>query len=252
MSETDDSQAEAADTAVADVREALDALADPAVLVVNERHGDDHAVNLTKLRAVAKEAGTGRKPAVKHELALGLWETGDSACRLAATLLMRPKSLDADALDTMLRQAGTPKVHTWLLSYVVKKSAHVDELRERWFEETDPATDPTVASAGWALTTEKVAAWDPVTEEQAEQAGEITGLLDLIESTMADSPDTLQWAQNECLAQIGINHPDFRERAVEIGERLGVLKDYPTPKNCTSPYAPVWIAEMVSRQEAGS
>lgn len=245
MSETDDSQAEAADTAVADVREALDALADPGVLVVNQRHGDDHAVNLTKLRAVAKEAGTGRKPAVKHELALGLWETGDSACRLAATLLMRPKSLDADTLDSMLRQAGTPKVHTWLLSYVVKKSAHVDELRARWFDDADP----TVASAGWALTTETVAAWDPVTEEQA---GEITSLLDLIESTMADSPDTLQWSQNECLAQIGINHPDFRERAVDIGERLGVLKDYPTPKNCTSPYAPVWIAEMVSRQEAGS
>lgn len=76
MSETDDSQAEAADTAVADVREALDALADPAVLVVNERHGDDHAVNLTKLRAVAKEAGTGRKPAVKHELALACGRPG--------------------------------------------------------------------------------------------------------------------------------------------------------------------------------
>ncbi|MGP9723961.1 DNA alkylation repair protein [Corynebacterium sp. AOP40-9SA-29] len=248
MSETNDSQAAAADTAVADVREALDALADPGVLAVNERHGDDHAVNLTKLRAVAKEAGTGRKPPVKHELALDLWATEDSACRLAATLLLRPKSLDADTLDSMLRQAGTPKVHTWLLSYVVKKSAHVDELRERWFEDADP----TIASAGWALTTEKVAAWDPVTEEQAEQAGEITGLLDLIESTMADSPDTLQWSQNECLAQIGINHPDFRERAVDIGERLGVLKDYPTPKNCTSPYAPAWIAEMVSRQEAGN
>jgi hypothetical protein len=26
-----------------------------------------------------------------------------------------------------------------------------------------------------------------------------------------------------------------------------VLKDYPTPPNCTSPYAPAWIAEMVRR-----
>ena len=32
------------------------------------------------------------------------------------------------------------------------------------------------------------------------------------------------------------------------GERLEVLKDYPTPPNCTSPFVPLWIAEMVSRQ----
>jgi hypothetical protein len=27
-----------------------------------------------------------------------------------------------------------------------------------------------------------------------------------------------------------------------------VLKDYPTPPNCTSPFAPFWINEMVGRQ----
>jgi hypothetical protein len=33
-----------------------------------------------------------------------------------------------------------------------------------------------------------------------------------------------------------------------VGERLEVLKDYPTPPNCTSPFAPIWINEMVRRQ----
>jgi hypothetical protein len=28
-----------------------------------------------------------------------------------------------------------------------------------------------------------------------------------------------------------------------------VLKDYPTPPNCTSPFAPIWITEIVRRQE---
>ncbi|MDV7268390.1 DNA alkylation repair protein, partial [Rhodococcus oxybenzonivorans] len=27
------------------------------------------------------------------------------------------------------------------------------------------------------------------------------------------------------------------------------LEDYPTPPNCTSPFAPVWITEMVNRQQ---
>ena len=40
-----------------------------------------------------------------------------------------------------------------------------------------------------------------------------------------------------------------RDRAKDIGERLEVLKDYPTPPNCTSPFAPLWIDEMVRRAE---
>jgi 3-methyladenine DNA glycosylase AlkD len=53
---------------------------------------------------------------------------------------------------------------------------------------------------------------------------------------------------NNCLAQIGIEHAGHRARAIGIGEHLQVLKDYPTPPNCTSPFAPAWIAEMVRRK----
>lgn len=77
---------------------------------------------------------------------------------------------------------------------------------------------------------------------------DLTGLLDAIEAEMKDAPDRLQWALNHCLAQIGIEHAEYRTRAIDIGERLEVLKDYPTSPGCTSPFAPVWITEMVRRQ----
>jgi len=72
--------------------------------------------------------------------------------------------------------------------------------------------------------------------------------IDVIEAEMKDAPDRLQWAMNHCLAQIGIEHAEHRTRALDIGERLEVLKDYPTPRGCTSPFAPIWITEMVRRQ----
>ena len=43
-------------------------------------------------------------------------------------------------------------------------------------------------------------------------------------------------------------HSEHRTRAIDIGERLEVVKDYPTPPNCTSPFVPIWITEMVRRQ----
>ncbi|MFI9025301.1 DNA alkylation repair protein [Streptomyces sp. NPDC053560] len=208
----------------------LAALEDPKVRAVNEKHGDEHGVNLTTLRALAKRLKT------QQDLARELWQTGDSAARLLALLICRPKAFARDELDTMLRGARTPKVHDWLVNYVVKKSSHAEELRLAWL--ADP--DPVVASAGWALTTERVV--------KKPEGLDLSGLLDVIEAEMKDAPDRLQWAMNHCLAQIGIEHPEYRTRAMEIGERLEVLKDYPTSPGCTSPFAPAWIAEMVRRQ----
>ncbi|SHN46715.1 DNA alkylation repair protein [Cryptosporangium aurantiacum] len=219
---------------VAEVMAELAALEDPKTRAVNEKHGDDHGVNLGTLRAVAKRLKT------QQDLAVALWGTGDGAARLLALLICRPKAFARAELDAMLREARTPKVQDWLVNYVVKKTPHAEELRVTWF--ADP--DPVVASAGWALTTERVA---------KNPAGlDLIGLLDLIEATMKDAPDRLQWAMNHCLAQIGIEHPEHRARAIEIGERLEVLKDYPTPPNCTSPFAPIWITEIVRRRVAPS
>ncbi|AZM59286.1 MULTISPECIES: DNA alkylation repair protein [unclassified Streptomyces] len=216
---------------VAEVMAELAGLEDAKVRAVNEKHGDDHGVNLGKLRAVAKRLRT------QQELARELWGTGDSAARLLALLVCRPKAFGRDELDGMLREARTPKVHDWLVNYVVKKSPHAEELRVVWL--ADP--DPVVASAGWALTTERVA--------KRPEGLDLPGLLDTVEAEMKDAPDRLQWAMNHCLAQIGIEHAEHRDRAIGIGERLEVLKDYPTPPGCTSPFAPVWIGEMVSRRE---
>ncbi|MFD6264395.1 DNA alkylation repair protein [Micromonospora chalcea] len=223
-----------AETTVAEVTAELAALDDPKIRAVNARHGDDHGVNLGKLRAIAKRLKT------QQELARELWATGDSAARLLALLICRPKAYGRDELDAMLRETRTPKVHDWLVNYVVKKSPHAEPLRLAW--SADP--DPVVASAGWALTTERVA--------RNPDGLDLAGLLDVIEAEMAGAPERLQWAMNHCLAQIGIEHAAYRERAIGIGERLGVLKDYPTPPGCTSPYAPVWINEMVRRQHGGA
>ena len=197
------------------------------------RHGDDHGVNLGALRAVAKRLRT------QHDLARELWATGDTAARLLALLVCRPKAFGRDELDAVLRGARVPEVHDWLVNYVVKKGPHTEELRVAWI--ADP--DPVVASAGWALTTERVA--------EEPDGLDLPGLLDVVEAEMRDAPERLQWAMNHCLAQIGIEHAEHRSRALGIGEHLRVLEDYPTPPGCTSPFAPVWIAEMVRRKQDG-
>ncbi|GAB4001050.1 DNA alkylation repair protein [Glycomyces albus] len=219
-----------AETTVEQVMAELAELEDPGMREANEKRGDDHGVNLGKLRAVAKRLKT------QQELALELWETGDTAARLLALLICRPKAFDRERLDAMLREARAPKVRDWLVNYVVKKSRHAEELRVAWT--ADP--DPVVASAGWALTADRVV--------KKPEGLDLAGLLDVIEAEMKDAPDPLQWAMNTCLGHIGIEHAELRARSIDIGERLEVLKDYPTSPGCTSPFAPIWIQEIVRRR----
>ncbi|ATG52414.1 DNA alkylation repair protein [Brachybacterium vulturis] len=221
------------DATAAALREELAGLENERVREINAKRGDDHAVNLTALRGIAKRLRT------QPELARVLWHGGGSAEKLLALLISRPKQYTEQELEAMLREAGTPKVQDWLVNYLVKKSPHREALREAWFADSDPV----VASAGWALTSDRVV-------KKPEGIDQVA-LLDLIEVQMQDAPERLQWAMNECLAQIGITNPELRARARDIGQRLEVLKDYPTPPNCTSPFAPIWIDEMVRRGRAG-
>lgn len=209
----------------------LAALEDPKMRAANEKRGDDHGMNLSRLRALAKRIKT------DQPLARELWATGETPARLLALLICAPRVFTADELDAMLREPLPPKVDDWFVNYVLKKSPHAEELRLRWFDDADP----TVAAAAWSLTTVRVT---------KDSAGlDLPHLLDLIERDLKDAPSRLQWAMNETLANIGIFHPELRTRALEIGERLQVLADYPTAPGCTSPFAPLWIGEIVRRRE---
>jgi len=187
-------------------------------------------VNLTQLRALGKRLKT------QHEFALELWRTGDTAARLLATLVCKPRTFSADDLDLLIRDIGAPKLLDWFIVNVVKPGRHAGEMRLRWKDEED-----LVGRAGWSLTTEKVV------KDAADL--DLAGLLDQIEKEMKAAPAQKQWAMNHCLAEIGIHYRQHRSRAIGIGERLAVLIDYPASPGCTPPYAPLWIAEMVRRRE---
>lgn len=68
---------------------------------------------------------------------------------------------------------------------------------------------------------------------------DISALLDRIEKVMATAPPEAQWTMNFSLAEIEIHHPEHRERAINIGGKLGIYRDFPVSKGCTSPFAPI-------------
>ena len=210
----------------------LKSLGDEKVRARNAKHGagdKQFGVPLGEIRKVAK----GIK--INHALGMALWETGNMDARLLAILIIEPKKLSADEMDRMVRSGSPAQVADWLNSYIVKNHPDKETLRLAWMQEDDPWA----ARSGWGLTSGRIA--------KSPEGLDLPALLDRIESEMAGAPPETQWTMNACLAAIGIHFPKLRKRALAIGESLGIYRDYPVSKGCTSPFAPIWINEMVRR-----
>lgn len=192
--------------------------------------GEQFGVMMGDIRKLAK--------AIKkdHALAMDLWATEVLEARLLAILIMDIKALTPEALDNLVRSNTQTPVSDWLNSYIVKAHPDKETLRQKWMA----SQTPIAARAGWSLTAERI--------EKSPEGLDLPALLARIEAELASADELPKWTMNVALAYIGIHHPKLRERALAIGNKLGVYRDYPTAKGCTSPFAPFWIAEMVSRQ----
>jgi 3-methyladenine DNA glycosylase AlkD len=193
--------------------------------------GDNQfGVSLGDIRVLAKKIRT------DHALALSLWDSGNVDAQFLATLLAQPGKLSVKEMDRMVRSITFVRVADWLNAYVVRQHPDKEALRRKWMA----ADDRWAARAGWDLTAERVA--------KSPDGLDLPALLVRIESQMAVAAPEVQWTMNSTLAAIGIHFPKHRKRAIAIGEKLGIYRDYPVSKGCTSPFAPIWINAMVSRQ----
>lgn len=215
----------------------LEPLGDEARRRHNARNGapdNQFGVPLGDIRALAK------KIKADHALALKLWGTGNVDAQLLATLILKPESLSARELDAMTRSTTCAQVADWLNAYIVARHKEKDALREKWMKDKDRWA----ARAGWNLTAglvnkgeEKSAGIDPA------------ALLDRIEKELPKAKPEVQWTMNNTLGAIGIKHAALRKRAIAIGEKIGLYKDWPVSKGCTPPYVPVWVDAMVKRKK---
>ncbi|MGD9644795.1 MAG: DNA alkylation repair protein [Pirellulales bacterium] len=212
----------------------LESLGDAARRAHNKKAGapdNQFGVKLGDIRALAKQLKT------DHRLALALWGTGNVEAQLLATLVIKPQSLSAGELDKLTRSITCAQVADWLNAYVVAEHPEKEALREKWML----AKDRWAARAGWNLTASRV--------NKGKAAGlDLPALLDRIEREMPKAKPEVQWTMNNTLGAIGIHHPKLRRRAIAIGEKIGLYRDWPVSKGCTPPYVPVWVAEMVKRQ----
>jgi 3-methyladenine DNA glycosylase AlkD len=222
---------------ISDVLTKLEALGTEQLRAQNVRHGyvgEQYGVKLGELRTIAKS--------IKLNTAFGLelWQTECLEARLVAVLIMKPKELSVDQLKMLVQTATYSHLADWVNSYLVKQHPDKEQLRVSWLS-LNANDEPWLARTAWSLTTERVS--------KSPDGLDIAGVLKRIDNELATGPEPARWTMNFCLGELGINHAEFRDEAIAIGERVGAYRDYPTSKGCISPFVPLWVAAITERQK---
>ena len=211
----------------------LESLGDPKMRKHHLKHGATgiiYGVKMGDIRKLAARLG------MDHARAIELWDTGVMDARLLAVLMADPQKLSVSDLENWVRTGDVDQVADWLQSYLVKGHPEKEQLRPAWMSETHPW----LLRSAWALTAGRIAS--------SPDGLDLDALLERINRELPVAHPAVQWTMNMALAYIGIHHPALRARAVDIAEHWGVFRDYPVSKGCTSPFATIWIAEMVRRK----
>jgi 3-methyladenine DNA glycosylase AlkD len=180
--------------------------------------------------------GLARKLKSDHPLAMQLWATGNVDAMVLATMLMSSDQLSEQEVEEMVRSIFYYRLLDELTYNAVAKMPFADSLREKWTS----SPQELIGRAGWNLYIARIL------NKQTEGL-HVPGILSRIEAEMAAAPKRKQDAMNRCLVEIGTRMPDYTERCIAIGEKLGRLDDTPVPRGCVSSYAPEWIAAVLKR-----
>ncbi|HVH12838.1 MAG TPA: DNA alkylation repair protein [Longimicrobium sp.] len=191
--------------------------------------------NNTQIREIAKELGK------SAELAGYLWTSGGFSARMLSLLILEIKSVDVPYIERLisdLEPMADPKDQSqlldWMIANVIMKKAALKNEAAKW--RSNPST--LKQRAFWSMHARTLRAENHALNEE---------LLGYIEQAIPTATGTVQWNMNWCAAQIGIADERLRDRCVALGE-LGLYRDYPVSRGCTSPYIPIWIGTMVGRK----
>ncbi len=190
--------------------------------------------NNTQIRAIAKEQGK------SSELAADLWKHGGFSARMLSLLVLELKAVDVPRMESLIADLEAvegkeqSQLLDWTIANVIMKKPALKKATAAW------RTDPTAIRQRvfWSVQARSVRAGEDEHNQQ---------LLEIIERELPDASGPIQWNMNWCAAQIGIADERLRSRCVALGERLGLYRDYPVSKGCTSPFLPIWIGSVVAK-----
>lgn len=147
---------------------------------------------------------------VDHELALGLWETGNYDARNLAVKVADPARMSPPELDVWA-QDPTAGLFSSYVAMLAVEGPHAPELVARWLSATDEGRQRAAWHLVGALATHDLDLPDPWFAKRLAE----------LELGLHDAQNEVRRVMNACLISIGCRDAVHREAALATAARLG-------------------------------
>lgn len=178
-----------------------------------------------------------------HALALELYETGISDAMYLAGLIVDDARMTKKDLNRWVKAAYWAMLSESTVPWVASEGPHGWEMGLEWIE----SKTETTAAAGWS-TLGCLLKIKPDAELDVAKIGE---LLDRVAETIHDQPDRVRLQMNGFVIDVGAFVAALTDRALEVADRIGLVKVNMGETECKVPGAREYIEKVRAAGKLG-
>ncbi len=196
-----------------------------------------YGVKVGDLKTIIKEL----KLKKEYQLALDLYNTGNSDAMYLAGLIVDEKKISKDDLRQWVKAAYWHMLHDYTVAWVAAESPHGLELGLEWIE----SPEETIASAGWAT----LAYWAQLRPNAELDLALYQQLLERVQKNIHQAQNRVRYTMNGFIIMVGSQFPALTEYCIELSESLGTIYVDMGGTSCKVPDAGEYIFKI---QEKGT
>jgi len=176
-----------------------------------------------------------------HELALRLYDTGNSDAMYLAALAVDPKLMREDDLQRWVNAANWYMNAEYAVGWVAAESPNALKLAREWIRSDREMT----AVAGWSTYS------NYITYAGADELDlvEISSFLQEIRNTIHEAPNRVRYNMNQFIICVGGYVPEIRDEAKNVAEAVGKVHVDVGNTACKVPLATNYIEKILTRGE---
>lgn len=175
---------------------------------------------------------------IDHELALGLWSTGNVDARILAAMIADPERLTVQQANAWAKDANWSALSSQFADLVGRSPIGKGRM-EQWIQ----SKNEWIAATGWSVCSVLASGKNGLSSD------DFLPCLRKIEEEIHQSPNAVRDALNWALIAIGVRSPELKSPAIAAARRIGPVEVDHGETSCKTPDAEAYILKTLDHRK---
>lgn len=184
-----------------------------------------------------------KKEKHNHELALELYDTGNSDAQYLAGLIANPKEFSKSDFEKWAKNAGWYMVSEYAVAWNLAESPLCMEICSDWIQ----SDDEKLQECAWAA---MAAHLGIVPDDQIDKDFHAS-LIDFVEKNIHSAANRVRYCMNGYIIALGGSVAELTERCKKAGDVIGKVEVYMGKTSCKVPEIKSYIVKMEEKGRIG-